>query len=144
MAYKLTFAPYKGLSFIWNVSQHVGWKKTCPNRPTDVELCQFLFKQLHERGIIGAAVVGSAQPPTVTGVFDSALGFWIYLEQDVPGATADGVISPAKGVSYGSNVWLIAWLNYQYFKAFPAEHANLDKDSRLSMGLRAELAKTTP
>lgn len=144
MAYKLSFAPQNGLSFIWNVSQHVGWKKTCPNRPTDVELCQFLLKELVEKGIIGSTVIGSAKAPQVNGVFDSTLGFWIYLEQDTPGATADGVISPAKGISYGANVWLITWLNNQYRKAFPQSYETLHLDSRLSMGLRAELSKSTP
>ncbi len=145
MAYKLVFPyPQRGLSFIWNVSQHVGSKKTCPNRPTDVELSQFFFQELFKAGIIGGDVPGGAKPPAVNGSFDATLGFWIFLEQDSPGAVKDGVMSPAKGFSYGSNVWLIVWLNYHYMKNFPDSFANLDKDPRLSMTLRSELSKTTP
>jgi hypothetical protein len=147
MAYKLVLPyPQKGMTFLWNVSQHVGALKTCPNRTTDVELCQFFFKELVDGGFIGSTIVGSAKAPIiqVNGVFDSVLGFWIYLEQDVPGAVKDGIISPAKGVSYGTSMWLISWLNGTYRKHFPDAFANLDKDIRLSPGLRADLVRTQP
>ena len=147
MAYKFVLPyPQQGLPFIWNVSQHVGYKKTCPNRTTDVELCQFFFRQLADAGDIGESVVGTAKMPkiSVNGIFDAVLGFWIYLEQDTPGATMDGVISPAKGVSYGSNIWLITWLNVRFQKNFPEAFLTLDKDPRLSAALRADLSKTKP
>ena len=147
MAYKLLI-PGGGndLPFVWNVSQHVGCAKTCPNRKTDVELCQFLFRELAVNGHIGDSLTSGALRPMiqVTGTFDPTLGFWIYLEQDAPGVKSDGIISPAKGLAYGSAMWLISWLNYQYKKAFPEAYMSLDKDVRLSPALRAELAKTWP
>jgi hypothetical protein len=147
MAYKLmTPQGGKDLPFVWNVSSHVGCAKTCANRHTDVELCQFFFRELATHGYIVETLTGTALRPMVqvTGTFDPVLGFWIYLQQDAPGVVSDGIVSPAKGIAYGSAMWLITWLNYQYRKAFPEAYQTLDKDVRLSPALRAELAKTWP
>jgi|RhiMetdeSRZDD1v2_1073273.scaffolds.fasta_scaffold1006854_1 hypothetical protein len=150
MAYKLVFpAPQNGMPFIWNVSAHVGWGVEHPNRPTDVELVQFLLSELTKKGVVGRTANGAAKSPPiqVNGRFDPVIGFWIWFAQDSPSLkteTIDGIVSPAKGMSYGGGKWLIAKLNFSYKQHFPNDWQNLNSDTRLSSALRADLSKTTP
>lgn len=149
MAYKLNFAyPIEGMPFIWNVSQHVGCKVNNPNQATDVELVQFFLKEHIKSGVLGAKASRGAFEPkfAVDGKYTAAVGFWIFCSQlgGSESAVVDGIVSPAKGGTYGSGVWAIAKMNYHYKKMFPAEWANLANDTRLSAALRAQLAKSTP
>jgi hypothetical protein len=148
MAYKLVLpGSPDGLPFIWNISQHVGCYQ-CPNLPTDVELVQFMLKGLVDAGQLGhEGVTGLRTPPLATGgSFNAVLGFWIFYLQTggKSSATVDGIMSPAKGTSYGGGVWAITKLNHVYKECFPAQWANLSADVRLSPPLRAQLQKTTP
>lgn len=147
MAFKLVFSvPDNTMPFIWNVSQHVGPLHENPNRRTDVELVQFFLKELVESGHLGkTANAAVKQPPIrVNGVMDAVTGFWICFAQR--GAqTADGVVSPAKGMMYSQvSAWSISKMNFVYRKQFGDKWQNLDNDQRLSSALRAELKKTTP
>ena len=149
MAYKLNFPyPMDGMPFLWNVSQHVGCKSDNPNRPADVELVQFFLSELIKVRDLGSKANAGAFSPgfSVDGKFTSALGFWIFFSEcgGSGSATIDGIVSPAKGVSYGTGAFAIAKLNYHYKKLFPMEWANLASDMRLSAALRAELSSTTP
>lgn len=149
MAYKLNFAyPTGGMPFIWNVSQHVGCRSENPNQATDVELVQFFLRETIKVRDLGAKAASGAFTPSfeLDGKYTSALGFWIFYSQlgGAAAATIDGIVSPAKGTSYGTGAWAIAKMNYHYKKIFPNEWANLANDMRLSAALRAQLAKSTP
>jgi|SRR5579863_1404250 hypothetical protein len=147
MAHKLILQkPFQGMGFIWNVSAHVGCKASCPNRPTDVELVKFLFREYLKRQTFQRLKPTCSSPPiTLNGSFDAILGFWIYSTEDWPGATSDGVISPARGMTYGpGGLWVISLLNGNLFKAAPDFWAGIGQNSELSPALRAELAKTSP
>ena len=147
MAYKLVLnPPQQGLSVIWNISTHVGCKQgKCFNHKTDVELVKFLIAQ-HQKKIPFKKLTPSCKKPslTVNGEFDAVLAFWIYAYQDVPGGVMDGVVSPAHGVSYGSAMWLISWLNGSLMTEAPQIYMQLDTYPELSAALRGELKRTTP
>ena len=147
MAYKLMLPGQPdGLPFLWNVSQHVGRLKNHPNRPTDVELVQFLVVENLNRGLLGFnGSPGSKAPPlAVDGRFTAILGFWIfYCELDMQ--SVDGVVSPAHGMVYGPRgAWAISKLNYWLSHADFALWSGLDDNPRLSPALRAELKRTAP
>jgi len=147
MAYKLMLkTPVDGMSFIWNVSSHVGCKATCQNKPTDVELVKFLLREVNQREPFVKLTQACKVPPvTLNSTFDAVLGFWIYANQDFPNTVVDGIVSPAKGEFYQpGGVWLITFWNARLHKLAPDVWANLDKNTQLSPALRAELAKTTP
>ena len=102
--------PYRGLSVAVNVMGRVGTKE--PNNVDDVKVVQKLL-QLCSRGSEFASEIGL---PTVSGRFDAATGFWIYRFQDIdrkktPSSIIDGVISPARGSSYGGGTWTIISMN---------------------------------
>lgn len=147
MAYKMVLnPPQQNLSVIWNISAHVGCKQSnCFNHRTDVELVQFLLKQHQQRTSPKKLTPSCSNPPIkVTGVFDAVTAFWIYAYQDVPGGKIDGVVSPADGVSYGSAMWLISWLNGSLMLEAPHIYMQLDTNAELSAGLRAELKRARP
>ena len=133
------------MSFIWNVSGHVGCKANCENRATDVELVKFLFREINQREAFHRLTPACKSPlVTVNGTFDAVLGFWIYAFEDFPGATIDGTISPAKGVTYSAGqLWQIVFLNGRLHKLAPDVWASIDKNAQLTPALKAELAKTT-
>jgi hypothetical protein len=149
MAFKLKL-PFEqqGMSFLWNVSKHVGPHVSNPNLATDVELVQFFLSELVKAGALGAkAQSGAKAPPVrVTGRFDAVTGFWIFYAQKGGAETAlvDGIVSPARGVDYGAGMWAIAKMNLNFKGLFPDAWESLDSDTRLSTALRAELARTTP
>ncbi|MCW5965088.1 MAG: hypothetical protein KIT83_13700 [Bryobacterales bacterium] len=137
MAFKMNFrSTQHGLSYIYNVSRHVGADvDRCPNLHDDVALVQFLFKEVMPKI---APVNSQWGLPKVTGQFDAVTGFWIYQSQRAA-QTRDGVVSPAKGVSYGVDAWLIAKLNYQFKQQFPQRFERLADDLELPLSLRASL-----
>lgn len=138
MAYKMAFRSQQyGLTYIYNVTKHVGWDPDkCPNLPDDVALVQFFLRELMPKmGPRTAAVCGL---PAVTSRFDAGTGFWIYhLQQGTTGM--DGIISPAKGVLYGGDAWLISKLNYHFKKHFPQRFDRLADEPDLPLTLRATL-----
>ncbi len=104
--------PQPGLDRILNVSQKVGPDADCPNQPDDVEAVQRLI------GIAASEFAGKHGfgVPQPTGKFDPLTGFYIYHMQTThnrhhPGATIDGCITPARGVSYGGGVFTIVHFN---------------------------------
>lgn len=141
MAYKLALeTPKKGaaqFSFLYNVSEAVGWKSTNANRPTDVELVQFLIKELKSLGEFPNV---EGPPVNVTGRYDVATGYWIFRKQiDGPSSfICDGVVSPVTAANRMSRV--LTWFNFRLFMRNPQVYANLPSDPRLSPALRAELA----
>src|SRR5229473_1576572 len=105
-----------GLSFIYNVSEHVGPKfisgavrSSSPllkvtNPFDDVQLVQFFLNAVGDPKV--------ALTPTPTGVFDVQTGFWIYHQQNLfGGGDVDGVVSPAKGVTFAGKFYFIGILN---------------------------------
>lgn len=142
MACKLKFShPNQGMSFIYNVSSHVGDSRTCPNLPDDVQLIQFLIRELIPK-LDASGGRKIRELPRLTGQFDALTGFWIYniqsSNEDV--VKVDGVISPAKGVTYGAKAWTIAGLNYKYKQFYPDKYDKLHLHPELSPTLRASLA----
>ncbi len=146
MAYKFMLKhPFEGMSFIWNVTDKVGSKAECPNRATDVELVKFLVRETLKGPFHRLSVSCKNPPITMNGSFDAVLGFWIYAYEDFPGATSDGIVSPARGTTYAAGeMWLIAYLNGRVNKLSPDVWASLDKNPEISQALRTELQKTTP
>lgn len=142
MACKLRInPPSQGLNFIYNVSSHVGDARTCPNLKDDVQLVQFLLREVVPKlDPTGGRKI--QELPRPSGQFDVLTGFWIYNMQssneDI--VTVDGIVSPAKGVSYGSKAWLIAGLNFKYKQFFPDRFEKLHLHPELSPTLRASLA----
>lgn len=137
MAFKMNIRSTQfGLSYIYNVSRHVGADvDRCANLHDDVALVQFLFKEVMPKV---APVNSQWGLPKVTGQFDAATGFWIYHAQS-GGSTRDGIVSPAKGVTYGVDAWMISKLNYQFKQHFPQRFERLADDPELPMSLRASL-----
>lgn len=142
MACKLKInPPNQGMSFLYNVTTHVGDARTCPNLPDDVQLVQFLIRELVPKfDATGGRKI--QELPRLTGQFDALTGFWIYNMQssneDI--VTVDGIVSPAKGMMYGGKAWLIAGLNFKYKQFFPERFDKLHLHAELSPSLRASLA----
>ena len=146
MAYKFMLKqPFEGMNFLWNVSDKVGCKTECPNRATDVELVKFLARETIKGPFHRFSAACRNPPLTMNGSFDAVLGFWIYAYEDYPGATSDGIVSPARGSTYApGEMWLISYLNARVHKLSPDLSAGLDQNQQISQALRTELQKTTP
>ncbi len=146
MAYKFMLKqPFEGMTFLWNVSDKVGCKTECPNRATDVELVKFLVRESLKSPFHRLSASCKTPAIMMNGSFDAVLGFWIYAYEDFPGATSDGIVSPARGASYSAGeLWLITYLNGTVHKTAPDLWAGLDKNQQISQALRTELQKTTP
>jgi hypothetical protein len=131
--------PQSGLSHIYNVTLHVGGAKTCSNLADDVMLVQFFLRELVPQ-LGGDRKV--QELPIVNGKFDGLTGFWIYHWQNSgEGSTAvDGVISPAKGLTYSnSKAWVISQLNFVYKKHFPQRFDRIPDTPEFTPSLRASL-----
>lgn len=118
MAWKMQLAvPQGGMSYIWNVSQHVGVHSKCSNLPDDVELVQRLILHIHRYAPPNgpnrrAPSIGFLQ--VANGRMDSMTAFEIlWRDRVVYQPDDDGIVSPARNgmISYGSGNWLIARLN---------------------------------
>lgn len=137
MAFKMRFPSQQyGLTYIYNVTHHVGCNADkCPNQADDVALVQFFLKETMPKV---APLNSQWGLPKVTGQFDAVTGFWIYHSQNgKPGM--DGIVSPAKGVVYGADAWLIAKLNYHFKMHFPERFDRLAEERELPLTLRASL-----
>lgn len=107
---------FAGMSTIVNVLERVGPGEA--NMPEDVKVVQDLLRMMCKGESPKFKAMGY---PQVTGRFDSATGFWIYLFQDTTkrrselhlGDTiVDGIVSPAHGSHYGPRgVWIIVFFN---------------------------------
>jgi hypothetical protein len=127
-----------GMTFIYNVSQRVGFKEA--NLPDDVQLVQFFLREeMKSRADLLPLGI-----PTLSGKFDAVTGFYLYLWQNkAKRPIVDGVVSPAHGVHYGgsaSSVWLIVDLNNVFRTAKPAEFEKLHENPELRASLRAAIA----
>lgn len=140
MAARLRLNPAQsGLSHIYNVTLHVGGTKSCSNLHDDVMLVQFFLRELVPKFGSDRKV---QELPALSGKFDGLTGFWIYHWQNSgEGSTEiDGVISPAKGLTYSSSkAWVIAQLNFSYKKVFPDRFDRIPDTPEFSPSLRASL-----
>jgi hypothetical protein len=115
--------PFRGLTAAVNVLAHVGTKQA--NNLDDVKVVQKLL-QLCSKGSEFAAEIGL---PAISGRFDAATGFWIYRFQDIdrrksPSTVIDGIVSPARGGSYGGGTWTIISMNLFAKEKDPQGFAN--------------------
>lgn len=145
MAQKLKFNSVQhGMSYIYNVSSHVGAYPKCPNLPDDVELVSFLIAKVMPV-FAKDSVALKFGTPKVTRTIDALTQLWIYkLQVDPnagqPAAMVDGRVSPAHGMTYNPQAaWTIAILNFQFKKLFPDEFDNLPNSKEISTSLRGAL-----
>ena len=145
MAHRLAIrSGVPGFGHIWNVTQRVGGRDSCPNMATDVELVKVLIKKAFEHPKIAPVVRRVPNPPLiVNGQFDAVVGYWIFRFQDHDGhPIIDGVVSPARNLSYAPGVaWVIAFINFHVFQTDQNFWNNLPQNPTLSAALRAELSK---
>ena len=145
MAHRMTLSqPLNGMTFIWNVSQHVGDSNACPNRPTDVNLVKILIAEWIR-----------AQPPTwinaamrvpfvVDGQMDPVTAYWIRIlnaehVRELPADRA-GIISPAGRPRISSrDTWTIVKLNERVRQANLQTWTNIPIRPNGNPALRAEL-----
>lgn len=126
-----------GMTFIYNVSQRVGFKQ--PNLPDDVQLVQFLLRaSMKSRPDLAQLGI-----PALSGNFDAVTGFYLYLWQDkAKRPIVDGIVSPAHGVHYAgaSAVWLIVDLNNVFRSNDSPGFEKLHENPELRPSLRAAIA----
>jgi hypothetical protein len=120
MAYKMKLAtPYKGMPFIWNISQKVGVRDSCENLRDDVELFQrmILMRIKYPRKTLRPSSINDLT--IATGEMDTQTGYEIYWWNGPEMTVADAeILSPAKNgqVSYGGGgIWKIVYLNHKLF-----------------------------
>jgi hypothetical protein len=139
MAHKLILPqPYKGMSFLWNVTSKVGTEKTETNSPTDVRLVKLLVKLNLGFPIAASDCWPTARvPPLVDETMDPVLGFWIYYGQVEAEMPADGYVSPAP--KFPSEKYYIFRMNYGLFDFDRKAWENLPDHPECGAMLRAEL-----
>jgi len=141
MAHRLAISGTHYAKFIYNVSAHVGPGQADSNNPDDVQLVQFLLREI----IKAEALPRKVAPPNPTGQFDAATGFWIYLFQNaihgaVKKAVIDGTVSPAKNALYDINSpWMIVFLNIRLQILAPQIFNGILTNQELRPSLRASL-----
>lgn len=145
MATRLRLPPggATGMKFIYNVSKHVGPMKSNPNDADDVQLVQFLIREVRKSNPSSVTLAGLAVP-TLSGLFDAVTGFWIYQSQSNylqrGGVTIDGIVSPARGELYHPGCpWVIIHLNFFLHKQAPAVFDALPDNAELRPTLRTSL-----
>lgn len=142
--------PRTGLSFFYNVSEHVGprptigvartpsHEKVMKNSPDDVMLVQFFLRQICDASV--------ERLPEPTGSFDVYTGFLIYYQQDLFGYDPDGIVTPARGLNYNeySNYFIVrlneTFLEMKGKAAFEA----IPSRPELRPTLRASLKSSAP
>lgn len=151
MAHKLML-PHKphGMPFLWNVDLHVGELAACSNRPTDVELVQFLIigslsflshKTARAAGILKQTHL-ALRP---NGVMDAVTAYWLLSSQVTSKVlngqgVVDGFVSPAKmGADLGT--WWIGRVNLAIFNANRYAWETLDQSVGMSADLKRELTR---
>jgi hypothetical protein len=144
MASKLQLSsPVSGMNFIWNVSQHVGDNVSCPNQPTDVNLVKILIAETIRPNPPSWINRSIRIPFTVNGQMDIALAYWIRAFNDQQGSALSprqaGIISPARGASYGRGYWTIVILNSLLKQVAPSVWQDIPNHRSASPQLRSEL-----
>jgi hypothetical protein len=144
MASKLQLrSPVDGMSFIWNVSQHVGDNISCPNQPTDVDLVKILIGETIRANAPSWINRSLRIPFVVNGQMDIALAYWIRAFNDQQGSALAsrqaGIISPARGASYGRDYWTIFKLNSLLKRVAPGVWQDIPNHRSASPQLRREL-----
>ena len=102
---------YSHLTF--NVDSHVG--PGCPNKIEDVLLVQFFLSETAGLAIEPVLKSKLTKVPK-SGTCDSATidgirAFQQSFHDRNPAQVVDGIVSPAKGASYGGGAWTIVLLN---------------------------------
>ena len=144
MASKLQLSrPVEGMSFIWNVSQHVGDNISCQNQPTDVDLVKILIGETIRPNPPSWIIRSLRIPFIVNGQMDIALAYWIRAFNDQQGsalaARQAGIVSPARGASYGRDYWTIFKLNALLKQVAPGVWQDIPNHRSASSQLRSEL-----
>lgn len=151
MAHKLLL-PHKphGMPYLWNVDAHVGELASCSNRPTDVELVQFLIigslTFLNQKTARAGGVLKQTQTSLrPSGQMDAVTAYWLLSSQvttkGVNGqAVVDGFVSPAK---LGADLctWWIGRVNLAIFNANRYAWETLGQSVTMSAGLKRELTR---
>jgi hypothetical protein len=144
MAYKLILTiPWHGMSFIWNISHHVGDALTCQNASTDVDLTKILIAEWIR--VIRPTIHASCKEPfRVNGRMDIHTAYWIRVlnAQHSPRLSfkEEGILSPAR---FGSSTWTIARLNVTLKNHAPDVWNNLPNHRSTNAALRAALGRTS-
>ena len=134
------------LPLFFNVDEGVGKRR--PNRTEDVLLVQFLIKAVIQKVPQGADVtmIERMSKVPVNGLCDDATIDGILAVQEAlkkrnPGVVVDGVISRARGYSYGAAKWTIVWLNQGLRNDFPNIWPRLQDIRICPPALKSKLAK---
>ena len=143
MASKLQLGPSSPIPFIWNVSHHVGDSVSCQNQPTDVDLVKLLIAETIRGNRLSWVNRALRVPFQIDGQMDLALAYWIRAFNDEIGARLSprqaGIISPARGASYGGDLWTIVKLNGLLREVAPGVWQDLPNHRNASPQLRREL-----
>ena len=144
MASKLQLStPVDGMDFIWNVSEQVGDNISCQNQPTDVNLVKILIAETIRPNPPSWVNRSLRIPFRVNGVMDIALAYWIRAFSDRQGSALSsqqaGIISPARGASYGRDYWTIVKLNSLLKHVAPNVWQDIPNHPNASAQLRLEL-----
>jgi hypothetical protein len=136
-------SPVLGMSFIWNVSHHVGDNISCENLATDVELVKILMAETmrpHPPQWVNPLL---RIPFVINGQMDIAVAYWIRVFNDRQESALSyleaGIISPARGVSFGKDCWTIFKLNNLLKQLAPNIWQDLPNYHAASSQLRSEL-----
>ena len=144
MASKLLLnRPVDGMTFIWNVSEHVGDNVSCPNQPTDVDLVKILLGETIRAGAPSWVNRSLRVAFQVNGQMDVSLAYWIRAFNDQQGSALSarqaGIISPARGASYGGDYWTIFKLNVLLKRTAPNVWQDIPNHRSSNAALRSEL-----
>jgi hypothetical protein len=135
--------PVEGMSFIWNVSHHVGDNISCQNQPTDVDLVKILIVEIIRANSLSWVNRALRIPFVINGQMDMALAYWIRAINDEMGSALPtrqaGIVSPARGGSYGRDYWTIVKLNGLLKVAAPNVWQDLPNHPSVKPQLRSEL-----
>ncbi|MGB7220319.1 MAG: hypothetical protein WBD07_16085 [Vicinamibacterales bacterium] len=142
MASRLQLGPGQPLPFIWNVSQQVGDNVSCQNQPTDVDLVKIIIIEIIRGNHVSWVNRAVRDPFVIDGRMDIVLAYWIRALNDemraVLPARQAGIVSPARGASYGQ-YWTIVKLNGLLKEVAPAVWQDLPSHPSASPQLRSEL-----
>ncbi len=148
MAYKLNLTtPYNGMSYIWNVSNHVGDARSCMNASTDVDLVKILIAEWI-RVVQPTCHPSCREEFRINGQMDVHTAYWIHAANAQHSRryefAEEGTISPARGSSFGGDTWSIVKLNYTLKTRALDVWQDLPNHRSVSPALRAELGRTSP
>jgi hypothetical protein len=134
------------MTYIYNVDGHVGPYRSNENFPDDVELVQFFLREYLKKDPSGRIAQNVFRTlPTLSRQMDVVTAYWIIRWQDThtDTYTVDGIVSPARGVTYGGlKIWQICSFNLLYKQIFGEEaFARIPINSELSLSLRKALQR---